>query len=107
MEQDPVTYTYEEMAGNKQIKIEGLDEPEPMAYEPEESYNSGEESLNDESVLNGEFVPKERIIVSQSAKDAMKRKPYGMAQAASGTGGTSGTSVSSCANATPDRVCSD
>ena len=48
--------------------------------------------LNDESVLNGEFVPKERIIVSQSAKDAMKRKPYGMAQAASGTGGTSGTS---------------
>ena len=75
MEQDPVTYTYEEMAGNKQIKIEGLDEPEPMAYEPEESYNSGEESLNDESVLNGEFVPKERIIVSQSAKDAMKRKP--------------------------------
>lgn len=80
MEQDPVTYTYEEMAGNKQIKIEGLDEPEPMAYEPEESYNSGEESLNDESVLNGEFVPKERIIVSQSAKDAMKRKPYGMAQ---------------------------
>ena len=100
MEQDPVTYTYEEMAGNKQIKIEGLDEPEPMAYEPEESYNSGEESLNDESVLNGEFVPKERIIVSQSAKDAMKRKPYGMAQAASGTGGTSGTSVSSYANAT-------
>ena len=94
MEQDPVTYTYEEMAGNKQIKIEGLDEPEPMAYEPEESYNSGEESLNDEAVLNGEFVPKERIIVSQSAKDAMKRKPYGMAQAASGT------SVSSCANAT-------
>ena len=94
------TYTYEEMAGNKQIKIEGLDEPEPMAYEPEESYNSGEESLNDESVLNGEFVPKERIIVSQSAKDAMKRKPYGMAQAASGTGGTSGTSVSSYANAT-------
>ena len=56
--------------------------------------------MNDESVLNGEFVPKERIIVSQSAKDAMKRKPYGMAQAASGTGGTSGTSVSSCANAT-------
>ena len=93
-------YTYEEMAGNKQIKIEGLDEPEPMAYEPEESYNSGEESLNDESVLNGEFVPKERIIVSQSAKDAMKRKPYGMEQAASGIGGTSGTSVSSCANAT-------
>ena len=29
MEQDSVTYTYEEMAGNKQIKIEGLDEPEP------------------------------------------------------------------------------
>ena len=27
MEQDPVTYTYEEMAGNKQIKIEGLDKP--------------------------------------------------------------------------------
>lgn len=100
MEQDPVTYTYEEMAGNKQIKIEGLDEPEPMAYEPEESYNSGEESLNDESVLNGEFVPKERIIISQSAKDAMKRKPYGMAQAASGTRGTSGTSGSSYANAT-------
>ena len=55
---------------------------------------------SDESVLNGEFVPKERIIVSQSAKDAMKRKPYGMAHATSGTGGTSGTSVSSCANAT-------
>ena len=80
------------MAGNKQIKIEGLDEPEPMAYELEESYNSGEESLNDESVLNGEFVPKERIIVSRSAKDAMNPKPYGMAQA--------GTSVSSYANAT-------
>lgn len=75
-----------------------------MAYEPEESYNSGEESLNDESVLNGEFVPKERIIVSQSAKDAMKRKPYGMAQAASGTGEHQEQVVHHMQMLQPDRV---
>ena len=66
MQQDPVTYTYEEAGGSKQIKIDGLDKPaEPKA---------------DEHASDGEFHPKERIIVSESAKAAMKRKPYGLSE---------------------------
>lgn len=63
-QQDEVTYTYEETAGNKQIKIDGLDvRPEPV---------------NDEHAFDGEFQPKERIILSEESKAAMSRKPYGM-----------------------------
>lgn len=62
-QQDPVIYTYEENGGNKQIKIDGLDEPKPVSSE---------------HAADGEFQPKERIIVSEEAKATMKRKPYGM-----------------------------
>lgn len=65
LQQDSVTYTYEESAGNKQVTIEGLDEKASP--------------VNDEHALDGEFQPKERMIVSEEAKAAMSRKPYGMA----------------------------
>ena len=64
MQQDPITYTYEETGGNKQIKIDGLDEKT--------------QPVSSEHATDGEFKPKERIIVSEEAKAAMKRKPYGM-----------------------------
>lgn len=68
-EPDSVTYTYEEHNGNKQIKIKGLDETP--------------KSVNDEHATDGEFQPKERIILSEESKAAMKRKPYGMSGGAS------------------------
>lgn len=73
IEQEPVTYTYEEVAGNKQVKIQGLDNGKIVE-------NVETPEVDQETILNGEFEPKERIIVSQSAKDAMKRKPYGMGE---------------------------
>lgn len=68
-EQDDVTYTYEESNGNKQVKIDGLDETPKLA--------------NDEHATDGEFKPKERIILSEESKATMKRKPYGMSSGAS------------------------
>lgn len=62
MKQHPVTYTYESTGGSRQIKIDGLDNP----------------AKADEHAADGEFRPKERIIVSEEAKTAMKRKPYGI-----------------------------
>ncbi len=61
--QDDMTYTYEEKGGHKQVKLNGLD-------------NVNVE--NAEHATDGEFQPKERIIVSEEAKTAMNRKPYGM-----------------------------
>lgn len=61
--QDDITYTYEEKGGHKQVKLGGLEQFEVK---------------NDEHATDGEFQPKERIIVSEEAKSAMQRKPYGM-----------------------------
>ena len=66
-----IVYTYEENNGNKQVKIDGLDKPEKVKA--------------DEHAADGEFQPKERVVVSEEAKKTMKRKPFGMAEA-SGTG---------------------
>lgn len=74
MQQDPVTYTYEENNGNKQIKIDGLDEPK--------------KPVSSEHATDGEFQPKERLIVSEEAKTAMKRKPYGMSGSGTGSNDT-------------------
>lgn len=60
--QDPTTFIYDEKKPGKQMKIEGVEE-EPKASE---------------HATDGEFQPKERVIVSESAKAAMNRKPYGM-----------------------------
>lgn len=62
--QDSVTYTYEDSMGRGQIKIDGLDETK--------------KAMSSEHATDGEFQPKERIEVSDEAKAAMKRKPYGM-----------------------------
>lgn len=59
-----IVYTYEENNGNKQVKIDGLDKPE--------------KPLADEHAVDGEFTPKEKVIVSEEAKKTMKRKPFGM-----------------------------
>lgn len=64
--QDTVTYTYEQAGDNKQIKIDGLDDIK--------------DPVSDEHVAAGEFQPNERIVVSEDAKAAMKRRPYGMLQ---------------------------
>lgn len=63
-EQDSVTYTYEQNNKNKQIEIDGPDED----HKPE----------NGEHATDGEFRPKQRIILSEKSKAAMRRKPYGM-----------------------------
>ena len=62
-----IVYTYEENNGNKQVKIDGLDKPGNVK--------------SDEHAADGEFQPKERIVVSKEAKKTMKRKPFGMAEA--------------------------
>ena len=62
-----IVYTYEENQGNKQVKIDGLDKPEPPKA--------------DKHATDGEFTPKERVIVSEEAKKTMKRKPFGVGEA--------------------------
>lgn len=62
-----IVYTYEENQGNKQVKIDGLDKPEPPRA--------------DKHATDGEFTPKERVIVSEEAKKTMKRKPFGVGEA--------------------------
>ena len=60
--QDSTTYTYDASKPGQQMQIEGVDET-PKASE---------------HATDGEFQPKERVIVSESAKNAMNRKPYGL-----------------------------
>ncbi len=81
--QDPEIYTYNAKKPSKQMKIEGLEEP-PKASE---------------HATDGEFQPKERVIVSEEAKTAMNRKPYGM-------GGSDGSAQTPDADGqiTPDAV---
>ena len=50
---------------------------------------------NDPHATDGEFTPKERIIVSEEAQKAMSRKPFGM----NSTGGAADT-----ANTANDNV---
>lgn len=75
--QDDTVYTYEEEAKNT----------------PKKAENRVVE--NDPHATDGEFTPKERIIVSEEAKKAMSRKPFGM----NSTGGVADT-----ANTANDNV---
>ena len=75
--QDDTVYTYEEEAKNT----------------PKKAENRVVE--NDPHATDGEFTPKERIIVSEEAKKAMSRKPFGM----NSTGGAADT-----ANTANDNV---
>ncbi len=79
--QDPKIYTYDEKKPGKQMEIQGVSE-EPKASE---------------HATDGEFRPKERIIVSEEAKATMNRKPYGM-------GGSASTDSSVDGQVTPEAV---
>lgn len=57
-----------------EIHIEGIDIPETEKLDSVEM----DTPVDNESVVNGEFMPKERIIVSEEAKKTMQRKPFGM-----------------------------
>ena len=82
--QDETSYTYNDVRGDKhQIKIEGFEETKPP--------------VNDEHATDGEFQPKERIIVSKEAKEAMSRKPYGMTS-------NTGTTASNAGGQTADSL---
>lgn len=104
-----------------EIHIEGIDDPVPDMPEQDETVYTYEQhgetaanvekpveterAVNDEHATDGEFTPKERVILSEEAKKTMARKPFGMSGAESH--GDSAESTSETLKEQPKKASSE
>ena len=104
-----------------EIHIEGIDDPVPDMPEQDETVYTYEQhgetaasvekpaetgrAVNDEHATDGEFTPKERVILSEEAKKTMARRPFGMSGAESH--GDSAESTSEALKEQPKKASSE